>query len=240
LAGDHTGPVDVTVTTVVGISPTGVADKYNYGLSITGLSPPTGPAAGGTVVTITGSGFGSPGASDIVEFGTTPGTGVNVVSDSSITVTSPAGSGTVDVTVQATSGTSPVNQPADQFSYTAAATPAGLGIQIKTGTGTPLLSCGTIGSSYTCNITGVGSDGSATYYVQFVTSSGLPVVFSTTTSSTITDPNGTPTSLVIPANAATSSPSSITQSDNLASTTTNTLTFTSGATSFTMTVTVSP
>ncbi|MFI6326573.1 IPT/TIG domain-containing protein [Nonomuraea sp. NPDC050556] len=63
------------------------------------LVPATGPAAGGTAVTINGSGF--TGATKAT-FGSTEGTSFTVVSDTKITVTSPAqGSedATVDVTV---------------------------------------------------------------------------------------------------------------------------------------------
>ena len=93
-----TGTVDVTVTTPGGTrprrpptsSPTVVrADGH-------GLSPTSGPAAGGTLVTITGTGFTGATA---VDFGTTPATNLTVVSDTTITADSPAGTGVVNVTV---------------------------------------------------------------------------------------------------------------------------------------------
>ncbi|WP_432493748.1 cell wall-binding repeat-containing protein [Kineococcus auxinigenes] len=64
--------------------------------SITTVNPATGAAAGGDVVTITGTGFANATA---VNFGTTPGTAFDVVSDTEITVTTPEGTGTVNVTV---------------------------------------------------------------------------------------------------------------------------------------------
>jgi hypothetical protein len=71
--------------------------------TVTAASPATGPIAGGTSVTITGTGFVS-GAT--VNFGTTPAAGVTVNSATSITATSPAGSaGVVDVTVTTPGGT---------------------------------------------------------------------------------------------------------------------------------------
>ncbi len=64
--------------------------------TVTAVSPNTGTTAGGTGVTITGTGFTGATA---VDFGANAATGVTVNSDTSISATSPAGSGTVDVTV---------------------------------------------------------------------------------------------------------------------------------------------
>jgi large repetitive protein len=85
--------------------------------TVTGLSPTTGPAAGGTFVTITGSGFTGAKA---VDFGTTAATSVTVVSATTITAESPAGTGTVNVTVITQGGTSAISA-ADQFTYAVAA-----------------------------------------------------------------------------------------------------------------------
>src|ERR1700722_2734220 len=63
---------------------------------VTLVEPLSGPAAGGTVVTITGSGFTYASA---VRFGTKSGTALTIVSDTKITVTAPAGTGAVTVTV---------------------------------------------------------------------------------------------------------------------------------------------
>jgi glutamate dehydrogenase/leucine dehydrogenase len=80
---------------------------------VTGVSPDHGPSAGGTTVTITGHGFV---AGARVRFGSAAGTNVVVHSSTSITVTSPAGNGTVDVVVTTSRGTSPTS-PADQFTF---------------------------------------------------------------------------------------------------------------------------
>lgn len=86
---------------------------------VTSISPTVGSTAGGTTVTITGSGFSS-GAT--VDFGTVAGTSVNVVSSTSITVVSPAQvTGTVNVTVTVNSLTSGIVS-GDQFTYEAAYT----------------------------------------------------------------------------------------------------------------------
>jgi hypothetical protein len=67
-------------------------------LMIASLSPPSGSAAGGGSVTITGAGFGTDPAQVTVKFGTTAR--VTSVSPTAITVATPAhAAGTVDVTV---------------------------------------------------------------------------------------------------------------------------------------------
>jgi len=70
---------------------------------ITSLSPSHGPTSGGTAVTLTGTGF--TGATS-VNFGNTAGTDLTITSDTSLTVTAPAGIGMVDVTVSGPDGTS--------------------------------------------------------------------------------------------------------------------------------------
>jgi type II secretory pathway pseudopilin PulG len=109
-----TGSVDVTVTTGAGTSPTNPFDQFTYAPTVTAIAPTTGGAVGGTTVTITGTGFlGATG----VQFGTTAASSYSVVSASSITAVSPAGSsGTVDVTVTTAAGTSTTGS-ADKFTY---------------------------------------------------------------------------------------------------------------------------
>ena len=112
-----TGAVDVTVTATGGTSPTSPADEFTYvaAPAVIGPEPDSGPAAGGTLVTITGTGFTGATA---VDFGTTAATSLTVVSDTTITADSPAGAGTVNVTVTTPGGTS-ATSPADQFTYVA-------------------------------------------------------------------------------------------------------------------------
>jgi len=81
--------------------------------TVTSVSPDSGPAAGGTSVTISGTGFTS---SSIVDFGSTPATDVVFASATSITASSPAGTGTVDVIVTTTAGTSAAST-SDKFTY---------------------------------------------------------------------------------------------------------------------------
>ncbi len=80
---------------------------------VTGISPTTGAAGGGDTITVAGSGF--TGATD-VRFGGTSAAAITVDSDTQITATSPADTGTVDVTVVTPGGTS-ATSPADQFTY---------------------------------------------------------------------------------------------------------------------------
>jgi Uncharacterized conserved protein len=82
--------------------------------TISSVLPTSGTTAGGTAVTITGSGF--TGATS-VNFGAAAGTGVTVISDSRIIVTSPPHLiGTVDITVTTPGGTNAVSS-SDQFTY---------------------------------------------------------------------------------------------------------------------------
>ena len=102
------------VTTSAGTNAGSRADQFTYlAPSVTRISPTAGPAAGGTTVTISGSGFT---VDSTVTFGSTPATGVSCPSDGTCTAVTPAGSGTVDVTVTTPNGTSAPVRP-DQFSY---------------------------------------------------------------------------------------------------------------------------
>lgn len=80
---------------------------------ITSIAPITGPAAGGTLVTLTGTGFTGALA---VGFGATDASALSVMSDTSMVAVSPAGTGTANVTVVTPNGRSAVNA-AVQFAY---------------------------------------------------------------------------------------------------------------------------
>ena len=84
--------------------------------AVTSVSPGTGSTAGGITVTINGTNFTGATA---VKFGAVAATSFTVNSNGTITAISPAGTaGTVDVSVTTPNGTSSVNPPADQFTYT--------------------------------------------------------------------------------------------------------------------------
>jgi len=131
------GTVDVTVTTPVGTTATRAADQFTYGAAappaptVTAVSPGTGPAAGFTSVTITGTNF--TGEFE-VDFGGEPASFASLNSATSITADTPAsaGSSTVEVTVTTAGGTS-ATSAADQFSYGAAAPPTVTAVAGNTG-----------------------------------------------------------------------------------------------------------
>src|SRR5581483_4543644 len=109
------GTVDVVVANSTGSSPTSAADDFPYDGTpmVTGVSPGAGKAAGGTTVTVTGTGFLTATG---VTFGGVAGTSLDVTSDGTLTVVAPAGSGTVDVVVANTTGASPTSG-SDSFTY---------------------------------------------------------------------------------------------------------------------------
>ena len=82
------GTVDILVTTPVATSTASAADQFTSedAPTVSAVSPNGGPHAGGTVVTITGTGF-VPGAS--VDFGSTAASSVTVISPTTISATSP-------------------------------------------------------------------------------------------------------------------------------------------------------
>ena len=129
-AGSQLGEVDITAVSAGGTSATSPADEFTYvpdpavtGLSVpSGLNPPSGAAEGGTTVTITGTNLSDAAA---VNFGSYPGTIVGNTSTQIVAISPDAtqggqvsGLGAVDVTVTTPDGTSAINQPADEFTYT--------------------------------------------------------------------------------------------------------------------------
>ncbi|MGW3626265.1 IPT/TIG domain-containing protein [Streptomyces sp. NPDC000880] len=70
------------------IVPQSEIDRLFTAATIASVSPATGPAAGGTTVTIKGTGLDGVSA---VNFGATPGTNLLIVSATELTVRSPAG-----------------------------------------------------------------------------------------------------------------------------------------------------
>jgi hypothetical protein len=116
------GTVDVTVTTASGDSKTSSADRYTYGgPTVTGISPSSGSTAGGTEVTITGSGF-EPGSSGTTfVFGKAAATSVECSSSSTCTVISPPSIKSKVGVVQVRATVKGKKSPAktDDFTYTA-------------------------------------------------------------------------------------------------------------------------
>jgi hypothetical protein len=119
------GTVEVTVENAGGASPTSEADKFTYDVlpppTVTSVGPDVGRTTGGSWVAITGGSFDVVSA---VKFGASSATQFEVISENEIDALSPAGSGTVDVTVSTPAGTSATG-PADQFTYEVVESPAG-------------------------------------------------------------------------------------------------------------------
>ncbi|MEV0363741.1 beta strand repeat-containing protein [Nocardia fusca] len=97
-----TGTVQLTVTTAGGVS-NGVTYTYVAVPALTAVVPNVGPASGGTTVVVTGTGLTGASA---VTFGATPATSFTVDSATQITAVAPAGTGTVQLTVTTSGGTS--------------------------------------------------------------------------------------------------------------------------------------
>ncbi len=143
------GTVDVTVTTPNGTSVKSSADLFTYNPPmVTAINPNSGPAVGGTSVTITGTGFTSAAS---VSFGSTPASSITFISDMQITAVSPAGCGTVDVTVTTQSGTS-AKSKADLFTYISS-TPTVAYINPSSGPTTGGTSVTITGSGFMCTTT---------------------------------------------------------------------------------------
>lgn len=119
------GAVEVTVTTPGGVSEETSADEYTYRVqpAVANVQPDAGPASGGTTVMISGTGLA--GVKE-VKFGETGAASYTVISETLISAVSPAGSGTVNVRVVATGGTSATG-PADDFTYHSDGIPLGWG-----------------------------------------------------------------------------------------------------------------
>ncbi len=167
----------------------GVASSGNLP-AVTGVSPSGGTTTGGTSVTISGSNFTGVTA---VSFGGSPAI-FSPVSDTTVTATSPAGSGTVDVRVTTGNGTSAITS-ADHFTYTSGSTPVVTSISPTSGpaggntsvtingvnfTGVTGVAFGTTAAPYTfvsdAKITATSPAGSGTVDVRVTTGSGTSAI----------------------------------------------------------------
>ncbi|HEX6882807.1 MAG TPA: IPT/TIG domain-containing protein [Planctomycetota bacterium] len=133
-AGTSGTAVQVSVANVNGTAL--LADGYRYHArpTLTAVTPSSGPGAGGTSVTLTGSGFqaDAPGT-NAVTFGGVPATAVSVVSDTALTCLTPPGpEGTsVDVVVSNANGTGTLF---GGFAYATPAAPAVVALAPSKGT----------------------------------------------------------------------------------------------------------
>jgi hypothetical protein len=117
LSPSGSGTVDVTAENAGGTSATGSFDRFSYvpkgpRPQVSGVAPSSGPAAGGTSVIVTGSGFVGVTA---VEFGASPAGGYATESATSLSATSPPlSAGSWHVTVTTPNGTSAIST-SDRF-----------------------------------------------------------------------------------------------------------------------------
>jgi hypothetical protein len=114
-----TGVADVRVSGAGGISAIVAGDHFTYGVpTVSSLLPASGPVAGGTTVTISGSGF-APGGSTVFRFGKAPALSVKCSSSILCSASAPASSAARAVDVKATVArrASRRNPAGDRFTY---------------------------------------------------------------------------------------------------------------------------
>jgi hypothetical protein len=178
--GGTPGSVDVTVTTPGGTSATSPADQFSYqnAPTVTAISPGAGPTAGGTSVTITGTGFTNVAG---VYFGGVAATSFTVDSSTKITAVSPAHSaGSAGVRVIAGGTSDPV--PADVFVYNAAPTISAV---------SP--AAGAVGGGTSVTITGTNLVGATAVHFGSTSATSFTVTSATTVRAVA--PGGTPGSV---------------------------------------------
>jgi hypothetical protein len=118
--------IQCTVPSGFGVAPVAVTNANGTGTLVNGyrffppptmggVTPPAGSPLGGTVVTVTGSGFkdNAPGQ-NIVRFGTAVATEVNALTDTTLTCRTPGNDGTHDVSVTNANGSAMID---DAFTY---------------------------------------------------------------------------------------------------------------------------
>jgi hypothetical protein len=110
--------VDITVTTPAGISAISLSDHFKFLPAVTSVTPNSGPRAGGTSVTISGSGFAPGTGTTIIHFGLAAAKNVICSSGKQCTATSPKHeAGTVHVSA-IVNKVSSAKTSADLYTYT--------------------------------------------------------------------------------------------------------------------------
>ncbi len=114
------GKVDLTVTTPNGTSSLVPGDRFTFGPpTVTSVTPGSGPRAGGTSLTITGTGFALGTSATSVKFGSVTATSVQCSAVSTCSVVSPAArkAGSADVRATVARQTSQAAPPGDLFRF---------------------------------------------------------------------------------------------------------------------------
>lgn len=144
-------------------------DPPGAGPTVTGVAATSGPAVGGTAVTITGTGFSAVAG---VTFGGTPATSVVMVSPTSVTCVTPAhAAGAVDVVV--TNGDAQTGTGVNAFTYVAAPTVTSVAA-----------SSGTTAGGVAVTISGTGFNSVSGVTFGGVAATGVSTVNSTTVTCT--------------------------------------------------------
>ncbi len=111
------GVVDVSVESSGGSSLPSANGQFTFRPIVSSLSPSAGSSAGGTKVTVTGTGFGLPAGSTTIRFGSTNATGVSCTATTTCTgFTRAHAVGAVDVKVTVATASS-ATTPGDQFTF---------------------------------------------------------------------------------------------------------------------------
>src|SRR5439155_1042360 len=165
------GVADVIVTVSGQSSAANPGDEFTYVVpppTVTAVNPSSGPTAGGTAITVTGTSFDTGPAT--VTVGGTGATGVSVVSATQITATTPAhATGLADVVVTI-GGQSSAANAGDQFTYLAPPPPTVTAVNPASGP--------TQGGT-AITITGTNFDGTATVAIGGNAATGVSVVSAT-------------------------------------------------------------
>jgi phospholipase C len=113
------GKVDITVTTPNGTSALGTVDRFTYGPpTIAAVSPSSGPTAGGTSVTVNGTGFAPGTSATSFRFGAVAAKSVqcSTITTCSV-VTPPRKAGSTDTRATVAGQTSPANPATDTYTF---------------------------------------------------------------------------------------------------------------------------
>lgn len=177
-AGVAPGAVPVTVTTEYGEATASTPFRYVARPQISSVTPAAVSAAGGSVITVTGTGFGTSGNPSVVIDGVKSPL-VNRISDSQVAAVVPPSSTTGPVSVTVSSGQGGGVSPAASLTVTAP------GPQPTVATVTPAAAM----PGDTVTITGTGFGPAGTIAVAFGDNWAIPAT-STPTSITVTVPAG--------------------------------------------------
>ena len=177
--------IDVVVTNDNGVAT--LMNGYRYAAlpTLASVTPPNGSTAGGSSVTLTGTGFQNDGAgTNTVTFGGAAATNVAVVNDTTLTCDTPTGAASVDVIVSNTNGSATLSSG---FTFFAPPTVTSVGPTSGSSLG---------GEAVTVTGSGFQNNGPGINVVTFDETTATNVVVVNDTTITCDTPTGTPGSSV--------------------------------------------